>query len=141
MTRTTVQGQEPSMSLPTALLVVTVGAAAVSSAAGWVAMAWAAGLGREVSVAGVAGAAVVAVVSLLGLGVMTPWKSRDVSGWMTMWLAATVVRLLLTPVSAYLLYSATSLRLTPFMLSVAVTYMVVLFCEAAVLALHVKRVT
>ena len=67
-------------------------------------------------------------------------KRLMMSEWATMWLAATVLRLLLTPVAAYVLYSAAPLSLTPLMLSVGGTYLVVLLVEAAFLALHVKRV-
>ncbi len=137
---TTTACKEPIISMPTGLLLaVVITAAAACAAASWAA-AWLLGLEQGIGAAGVAGAGVVALVGSLGVVVMRPWKTRVMSEWATMWLAATVLRLLLTPVAAYVLYSAAPLSLTPLMLSVGGTYLVVLLVEAAFLALHLKRV-
>ncbi len=136
---------EPFIALPTRRLLLAVCAAAAATALMWAVVATAIGpIGQNPGpqiVEGAAGAAVVAVVGILGVLLIRPWKKRAMSSWTTMWLAATVMRLLLTPALAYLLYSAAPLSLTPLMLSVAVTYVIVQSSEAAALALHLKRVT
>lgn len=80
------------------------------------------------------GAAVSAATALLGVAILRPSAERPASDWMTSWLAATVVRLLLTPLLAVSLYSALSLPGKPFLLAVAGTYLACLFAETAVLA-------
>ncbi len=132
---------EPIITMPTRRLIATVLVSAIVAGGGWMAVVAALGMDTAVIAAGGPGAGVVALVALGGLLVTQPWKPREVSWWATMWLASTVVRLLVTPVAAYLLYSATPLSLTPLMLSVAIAYAVVLAGEVAVVALHVKRFT
>ena len=61
------------------------------------------------------------------------------SAWISCWIGGSILRLLLIPAATYLLYSATSLNATALALSVGLTYVVTLFAEAAVLALHVQR--
>jgi hypothetical protein len=97
--------------------------------------------GRDALVAGGAGTAVVAAVSVLAVLVIRPWRIRPVTSWMSWWLGAMVLRILLTPVAGFLLYSATALSLTPLMLAVATAYVVVQVSEAAVVAHYLKRVT
>lgn len=80
------------------------------------------------------GATVSAATALLGVAILRPSAERPASDWMTSWLAATVVRLLLTPLLAVSLYSALSLPGKPFLLAVAGTYLACLFAETAVLA-------
>ena len=110
-------------------------------AVGWMIVVSSGDYGPGVFAAGPAGAALVALVSLGSVLCIRPWKERPVSDWATLSLAGIVLRLLGTPVLAYLLYSATSLGLTPLMLSVAMTIVPAVIGEAIVLAHHVKRVT
>ena len=127
--------------LPFAQLLGTIGLVSVLFGSGWYFAfqvgPWPAAHGVE----GLYGTAVTLAVTLVGLLIMGPWKTRSIESWMSFWLGATVLRLLSTPVVAYLLYSATSRSLTPFMLSVAISYLVILFSEAGVLALSVKHAT
>ena len=134
-------GSEPSIALPTGLLLASVCGSAMATSFGWLAVVWVGGFGWEVGVAGPAGAAVVAGVGVVAVVAMQPWRSRPVISWVTIWLAAIVGRLLLTPAAAFLLYSAAPLGGTPLLLSIAITYVIVQVCEAAVLAMHVQRVT
>jgi hypothetical protein len=131
---------EPSLALPTWRMLLTIAAGTVAAILGWAVVTSIVAPGRAVLVAGAAGMAVVAAVSVLGVLVICPWRTRPVSAWINWWLGAMVLRLLLTPAAAYLLYSATALSLTPLMLSVAVTYVVVQVSEAAVVAHYLKRV-
>ena len=133
--------EEPIIALPVGrLLAAIIGAAAVTTL-GWLAVVRVAGLDGGVTVAGVAGAALVVVTSAAIALAMRPWRSRPVGSWANLWLGALVARLLLTPALAYLLYSAAPLSGTPLLLSVATTYVIVQLSEAVVLALHIKSVT
>jgi hypothetical protein len=133
--------REPSLPLPTATMLVTIAAGSAAAILAWAAVAAVVAPGRAVLAAGAAGAAVVAAVSVLAVLVIRPWRVRPVGAWINWWLGALVLRLLLTPAVAYLLYSATALSLTPLMLSVAATYVVVQVSEAAAVAHYLKRVT
>lgn len=137
---------EVRIALPTRQLLGVVAAAALVMAGIWSAgAALGIGGGGDASfISGLVGAGAVGVVAFAGVLIMTPWKRRAVPDWMTMWLAATVFRLLVTPVLVYLLYSAASaggewLAVKPLVLSVAATYFVTLLAEAAILASHMKR--
>jgi hypothetical protein len=131
---------EPSLALPTWRMLLTIGAGTVATFLGWAVVTSIVAPGREILGAGGAGAVTVAAVSVLAVLVICPWRIRPVSAWINWWLGAMVLRILLTPVVAYLLYSATALGLTPLMLSVAATYVVVQVSEAAAVAHYLKRV-
>ncbi len=133
--------KEPTIALPTARTVGSIVGLSALTAVGWLAVVWVGEFGSKAGTAGVAGAAVVAVVSIAAALMMRPWRPRLLSSWVSWWLGGILVRLLVTPAAAYLLYSATSLSGTPLLLSVATTYVIVQCGEAAVLALHIKRVT
>jgi hypothetical protein len=138
MTATTIPAREPVAALPARRMVLTVIASTLATIAAWAAVT--ALLGRtETIVPAAAGATLVAGVSILSLLAIGPWKPREMGSWANLWLAALVGRLLLTPALAYLLYSATPLSLTPLMLSVGVTYVIVQISEAAALAAQLKR--
>ncbi|MHC4989956.1 MAG: hypothetical protein ACYTGC_03155 [Planctomycetota bacterium] len=138
MTTTTSQSNEPCLALPTGtLLAIAVAVPALLGAAWWLG----AGLiGRpEAASAGVAGAAVTATATLLGTLVMTPWITRPIGLWTSIWMAGTVVRLLLAPLGTILLYSATPLDATSLAIAVGATYLVTLLTEAGVLARFIDR--
>lgn len=139
MSTTDAGSRERSLALPTWRMLLTIAAGTVAAILGWAAVTSIVAPGREVLVAGGAGAGVVAAVSVLAVLVIRPWRTRPVSAWMNWWMGAMVLRILLTPAVAYLLYSATALGLTPLMLSVAVTYVVVQVSEAAAVAHYLKR--
>ena len=132
--------REPSLALPTRRMLLTIAAGTATTFLGWAVVTSIIVPGREVLVAGGAGAAVVAAVSVIGALIISPWRIRPVGDWINWWLGSMVLRILLTPVVAYLLYSATALSLTPLMLSVAATYVVVQVSEAAAVAHYLKRV-
>lgn len=141
MTSPPASSKEPTIALPTGRMVGSIVGLSILTATGWMAVVWVGHLGSDAGEAGLAGAAVVAVVSVAASLLMRPWRPRLVSWWVSWWLGGILGRLLITPAAAYLLYSATSLSGTPLMLSVATTYVIVQCGEAAVLALHIKRVT
>lgn len=135
----TPNADEPVLTLPTSVLVWTVVGVAGVVAAGWLVVCSLAGWGNDIVWAGPAAGGVVGLVGTAGVLIMTPWKERDVSMWMTMWLGATVLRMLVTPVLTILLYSATSLDAMAMTAAVALTYLVVLLSEAGVLARFIQR--
>ncbi|MDZ4830799.1 MAG: hypothetical protein SGJ09_11460 [Phycisphaerae bacterium] len=140
MTNSPVQ-REPVMAMPTwPLLAWLAGSLAV--VAGLWSLAIAIGpWGRPEFVSGMVGIAVTGVIGIVGTLIITPWKPRAMGDWMTMWLGGTVFRLLVTPVVLFLLYSAASsaLAVKPLVLSVALTYLVMVMTEAGTLASHVRR--
>ena len=139
MNATSIPAREPVTSLPARRMVVTVIAAWAAVIAAWAVVTALTGRTATITPAA-AGATLVAGISILSLLAIGPWKPRAMGTWTNLWLAALVGRLLLTPALAYLLYSATPLSLTPLMLSVAVTYIVVQISEAAALAAHLNRI-
>ncbi len=140
MNATPITAREPVTSLPARRMVVTVIAAWAAVIAAWAVVTALTGRTATITPAA-AGATLVAGISILSLLAIGPWKPRAMGTWTNLWLAALVGRLLLTPALAYLLYSATPLSLTPLMLSVAVTYVVVQISEAAALAAYLKRIS
>lgn len=129
---------EPMIALPVRRMVASVAASAGGALALWTIAALAAG--QRVLAEGAAGAGLVLAVGLLSIAAMRPWKARPVSTWTSLWLAALVGRLVVTPAAAWLLYSAAPLAPTPFLLAVGVTYVIVQVSEAAAVALHLKRI-
>ncbi|MHC4415769.1 MAG: hypothetical protein ACYS0G_10835 [Planctomycetota bacterium] len=129
----------PAIPLPTSLLLGSVlGTSAVVGGA-WAASAWALGRGDADAVPGLLAAGIVGLCTAGGLLSILPWRARPVSTWITLWLAQTVVRLLLTPVLTFLLYSATSFNATPLFVAVGVTYLAAVVSEAGVLARYLRR--
>ena len=137
---------EIRVALPTGMMILGVVAPLLLFAAGWclAALIGVFGPGKSdggVFMSGLIGAISVAIVAFAAVFIMTPWKTRAIADWMTMWLAATGFRLLVTPVVVYLLYSAASreLAVKPLVLSVASIYFVTLLTEAVILTNHIRR--
>ncbi len=140
MNATTIPAREPVTALPALRMVLTVVGAGLATMAAWTVVTMLTGRTAPI-VPAAAGAILVIGISTLSLLAIGPWKPRAMGTWANLWLAALVGRLLLTPALAYLLYSATPLSLTPLMLSVAVTYIIVQISEAAALAAHLNRIS
>jgi hypothetical protein len=137
----TAANSEPTLTLPTGRIIAAMLLAAAFTGSAWVGIALALKMDATVQTAGLVGVAIVAVVCVLGLLAITPWKPRPVSTWMTLWLAGTVLRLFATPALTFLLYFAAPLNALAVTLSVALAYLIVLLTETAVIARHVSRVT
>ena len=131
---------EAPITLPSGKLIGLVVGAVVGVGGMWFAIIALGPWGTPELASGLAGIAVAAVMGVLGVVIMTPWRARPMADWMNLWLLATVFRMLGTPAAAYLLYSAASptLAAKPFGLAVALTYIATLFVEAAALAKHLK---
>jgi hypothetical protein len=93
----------------------------------------------ELTTSGLAGAGIVAGCTTVGLLAIAPWIERPAMMCVTMWLGQTVVRLLLTPVVTYLLYSATPLSGFQPLLAVGTIYAVTVIGEAMVFARYLQR--
>lgn len=132
---------ESTFSLPGARLAWCVAGTSALVGSAWLAVTILMGQPADVQWAGLAGAGVVLVVSVLGILSLSPWKTRPASVWMTLWLAGTVVRMLAAPALTFVLYSALPLNAMALTLSVAATYLVVLLTETALIARHVSRTT
>lgn len=133
------RSREPVTALPTRRLLAAIGLAGLAAAGSWAAAVAATGR-ADLIAAGAAGAGLVAVVSASSVLAIRPWKPRPMGDWTGPWLGGIVLRLLVTPALAWLVYSATPLSPVPLMLSVALAYMVVQISEAATVALYLKRV-
>lgn len=140
MTIRTFSNQEPSIILPTQKLLFAVIAACSIVSALWILITWILGSERLIILAGPVGACIVLTTSSLGVLVMNPWKSREISMWGTMWLAATVLRLLLTPSLTFLLYSATTFQGPALGLAVVSSYFAALMAEWVVLERHISKI-
>jgi hypothetical protein len=132
---------EPRIALPTRTLMLSMFSAGLLVVGGWSAAVVTGPWGDTAFITGLVGIGVTTLISLCGVLIITPWKPRPIAEWMTMWLAGTVFRMLMTPAILFLLYSATSraLAVKPLVLSVALTYLVSVLAEAGIIASHVRR--
>ncbi len=85
------------------------------------------------------GPIVVLPIALLGWFVLAPWRSRSALDWMTIWLAGTVIRLLLTPLACLALYSAAPCDTAQFVAAVGGCYFAVLLFEVGMINSHLSR--
>ncbi|MBM4112032.1 MAG: hypothetical protein FJ253_01460 [Phycisphaerae bacterium] len=85
------------------------------------------------------GSAVAVIVTIGGILVLSPWRTRPAGTWAMLWLAGTVGRLLVTPLVGLAVYSATPVGLEPFLLSLAGSYLACLAAEVAVSARGIAR--
>lgn len=86
--------------------------------------------------------AVIAVlpVALLGWVIVAPWKHRLAIDWITIWLAGTVIRLLLTPLASIAIYSfAPCGAREQFVGAVGACYFATVLCEVGMIAASQKR--
>ena len=132
--------KEPIIALPIGRMVGSIVGLSGLTYVGWLAVVWLGGFGIDAVAAGLAGSALVAAVGVAAALLMRPWRPRPVSSWMTWWLAGIVGRLLVTPVVAYLLYSATSLSGTALGLAIVFSYFLALLAEWVVLDRHINKV-
>jgi len=74
-----------------------------------------------------------------GLLLLKPWLPRHASDLPTAWLSGAVVRVLVLPAAAFLLYFAIRPMAMPFVLGVVTVYLALLFVEVVLLALALHR--
>jgi hypothetical protein len=144
MTASTIQTsnaahREPVLALPTGRLVGVTLAACALSGSGSSLLAQLVWKGQVSAMVGPAAGMLVTVAMLIGLLAIMPWKPRPVGIWPTLWLASTVLRLLLTPVLTYLLYSAAPFSAAALAINVVVAYALALAGEVTVVAGFLKR--
>ena len=77
-------------------------------------------------------------VSIAGCSIaliaIRPWTPRPVSEWTVLWIAATAIRFLFTPIALFSVYSATLLPGPAVFLGGAAAYVVALAAESVVIA-------
>jgi hypothetical protein len=129
--------EQPIVFLPARLLLAAVLLPTLAVGSAWTAAA--AALGSGSPYAGLLAAAIVALCTTAGLLAIRPWKPRPAALAITLWLLQTVIRLLATPLLAYLLYSATSLGAAPFFAAVGLAYIAAVLTETCVLTRHLRR--
>ena len=85
--------------------------------------------------------AVVAVVpvALLGWVITAPWRPRFAIDLITVWLAGTVFRLLLTPLASLALYSQAPCDKSQFVVAVGACYFAVVLAEVGMIAFSLPR--
>lgn len=74
------------------------------------------------------------VVAALSILALTPWTARPISTLAALWMGSTVIRLLVTPAGAYLLYLSTPSAPKALALAVGLGYVIQLFAEASAIA-------
>ena len=74
------------------------------------------------------------VVAALSLLALTPWTARPISTLAALWMGSTIIRLLVTPAGAYLLYLSSPSAPKALALAVGLGYFVQLMTEASSIA-------
>lgn len=134
-----IRDDEPAIALPVGSLITASIIGAAAPGAIWTIGAMIGGFGWNIASAGLLGAGVVIIAMIAGLLVLTPWKARPIAIWGPLWLGGILVRLVLTPLLAWVLYSATSIQPEAFGACVGITYITALLTEVSVLARFVRR--
>ncbi|MGI9013524.1 MAG: hypothetical protein ACR2GY_04660 [Phycisphaerales bacterium] len=128
---------EPVLALPTLQLLFVVMLTSCVVAGGWWLII---GNDEPARLSGLAGAGLVGGIGVISVLIMTPWRERPAGWWMTAWLGGSVFRMLITPLAAWLLYSALSQRsIRDFVFAIALTHLLTLVFEAILIARHAKR--
>ena len=89
--------------------------------------------------AGLLGACAAVVVGGGGLLILKPWNPRVAGDLALLWLGSTVVRVLLTPLLALVLYFAAHPPIYPFALGAGTAYLAVLISETALVSNHLRH--
>jgi hypothetical protein len=130
---------QPVIPLPTSRLLGAVLGTSALVGLIWILISAVLGHEGQIVLAGLAAAIIVGACTAAGLLVITPWRPRPVSQWVSLWLAQTVVRLLVTPLVSFLLYSAAPLGAIPLALAVGLTYLAAVLSEAGVVRRYLQR--
>ena len=130
---------EPIAALPTGTMLAAACGGAITTAVLWGLALLVIPAAQGTLPTALAAIGLVLVIYIATTMMITPWKPRRMGDWMTFWLAATVVRLLVTPVAAWVLYSAALLEVRPFGLAVALCYVLCLFLETGTIAWFLNR--
>jgi hypothetical protein len=138
------------MALPTGSLLAAACGGSAAAGIAWALVVWLGGRagwgigstwGPGHAIAGLVAAGIVALIATMVLLALGPWKVRPLGTWMTLWLAGAVGRLILTPLAAFLVYSAAPLSATALFLGVGITYVSALLAEVSVLTRCLQRVS
>lgn len=125
--------------LPARALLVGWFLVAAAVVLGWMVVGPELGAAQAYSASGLLGSAVSLLVMGVGLGVIRPWVPKHASDLPTTWLATSVVRLLVVPTTAFLLYFAILPSTQPFVIGVVSAYVVLLAVEVLLIVLAMQR--
>lgn len=139
MTTHAMTNEGPTIALPTRRLLAAALIACAVAAAGWSLVAWLGGFATNEILVGPCGAAIVAAAMVAGVLTIGPWKRRPVGLWTTFWMAATIIRMLLTAACTLLLYSAASFGAVALVAAVVGAYLLALLAEVLVLARFLRQ--
>ena len=129
---------EPLARVPWKSTLLAGAAAAGLSCAGWWAgcrlLAPTVAMGPDTIRIGCYGIILTWVVAALSMLALTPWTARPISTLAALWMGSTIIRLLVTPAGAYLLYLSTPSAPKALALAVGLGYFVQLMTEAGSIA-------
>jgi len=130
---------EPVVRLPAELMFSAFACVVILTAVVWSVLVFIGLLGWDAALAGMLGALASFVVGGAGLLLMKPWKPRSTGDLALLWLGSTVVRVLLTPLLALVLYFAAHPPIYPFVLGAGTAYLALLVLETALVAGHLRN--
>lgn len=126
-------GRGPSVRLPGRALFLGWGAVSAIAVTFWLVA-----IGRPEQESGLLGTGLAIAVMGAGLLVLKPWLPRHASDLPTAWLSGAVVRVLVLPAAAFLLYFAIRPMAMPFVLGIVAVYLALLCVEVGLLALALQ---
>ena len=132
------KAREPLIRLPSGVMFTVFGVIVLLIAACWLLLAWSGSQPWPVAGAGLLGALASVVVGGAGLLIVKPWNPRRAGDLALLWLGSTVVRVLVTPLLALVLYFAAYPPIYPFVLGAGTAYLAILLSETALVTLHMR---
>jgi hypothetical protein len=137
------QPSEPLARVPWKSTLLASAVAAGLSCAGWWAgcrlLAHSVDMGPDTVRIGCSGIILTWVVSALSMLALTPWTARPISTLAALWMGSTIIRLLVTPAGAYLLYLSSPSAPKALALAVGLGYFVQLMTEAGSIAAGMSK--
>ncbi|MBT8484486.1 MAG: hypothetical protein KJO43_02835 [Phycisphaerae bacterium] len=127
------------VTLPTGRLLAAAWIAAAVAGIGWAVVAGTVGPGVDSAVAGLLAAGVVAAASTISLLLLRPWRPKTLLLWPSLWVAASMGRMLIALSGTFLLYSATPYRSRSLWFAAVVAYLAVMVSETRVYASSMRR--
>lgn len=130
--------QDPVIKLPTGVMFTLFGVIVLAIAACWLLLALTGAQPWSVAGAGLLGSLASVVVGGGGILILKPWQPRRAGDLALFWLGSTVLRVLVTPILALVLYFAAYPPIYPFVLGAGTAYLAILLSETALVALHMR---
>lgn len=125
--------KDPPRALPSVGLAVGFGAVAILQVVAAFGLTGLNGWGAPTRMGIIVGGSISLLVAALALIVMRPWQPRPMADWSILWLGATTVRFLFTPLALFSVYFATPLPGAAVLLGGTAAYLAVLAVETVVI--------